>query len=529
MSAAVVLLRVDADGHAAGHHPRHRYPALDLKYIQAALATADGDTPPLIDHALMPELSAAELATRVLALRPRIVVVRAQSWNAGTAIACARRLRAGGVVTVAIGQQVLHARRSPLAGWHEAYDIALAGDAEAATPRVIAQLLAGAEPAEAAALTTAGVGASVMHKGSLLAVTEPDATHSDHPLAITGPDATHRARVVTITPAADAPNDRLLEITDPDALPPPRFDVDELAAYPFPFPLRCRPLRRWGYVLTAWGCPRACRHCSVVVRKSAGTLLRPRSLARVADEVARLADAGAEGILFEDDSLLVDRRRFLALCDTLVQRGLTLPWIANARPDELDAERVAAAAASGAALFKVGVDCAAPRLIERIGKAKDGAAWIAAAHAAFARLDTAGIASVALFMVGLPDETRDEVEASIELARRLRPDYLQVQVFTPYPDTALWAELDAEQRAGAGSYHYGARKRSPSRIAAAELPALQARFYRRFYLDPGYVARHLARSWRHYLSLRTLLASAGHAGWLLRRAASGAALSGKAP
>jgi hypothetical protein len=30
MSAAVELLRVDADGRAAGHHPRHRYPALDL-------------------------------------------------------------------------------------------------------------------------------------------------------------------------------------------------------------------------------------------------------------------------------------------------------------------------------------------------------------------------------------------------------------------------------------------------------------------------------------------------------------------
>lgn len=486
MTAAVVLLRVDADGRAAGHHPRHRYPALDLKYIQAALTVGD-NTPPLIDHALMPELSAADLAARVLALRPRIVVVRAQSWNADTAIACARRLRAAGVVTVAIGQQVLHAQRSPLAGWYEAYDIALPGDAEAETPRVVARLLANATTAAAVALATAGTSASVM------------------------------------------PDDRLLEITAPDALPAPRFDADELAAYPFPFPLRGRPLRRWGYVLTAWGCPRACRHCSVVVRKSAGTLLRPRSLAGVIDEVARLADAGAEGILFEDDSLLVDRRRFLALCDTLVQRSLTLPWIANARPDELDAERVAAAAASGAALFKVGVDCAAPRLIERIGKAKDGAAWIAASQAAFARLDTAGIASVALFMVGLPDETRDEVEASIELARHLRPDYLQVQVFTPYPDTALWAELDAEQRAGAGSYHYGARTRSPSRIAAAELPALQARFYRRFYLDAGYVARHMARSWRHYLSPRTLLASAGHAGWLLRRAASGAALSGKAP
>ncbi len=453
MNTPVVLLRIDADPGAGRGHPRHRHPSLDLKYVQAALE-AQGIAAPLIDHTLAPTLTAEALAARALTLRPRIAVVRAQTWNLDVAIDCACRLRAAGVVTVAVGQQVLHAQRSAVAGWDEAYDLALAGDPEAAAPRVVAQLLTGAS-------------------------VDSDACRH--------------------------------EIIDPGALPAPRFDAHELAAYPFPFPLRRAPLRRWGYLLTAWGCPRGCRHCSVVVRKSAGTLLRTRAVERVADEVARLADAGAQALAFEDDSLFVDRRRFLALCDALVQRNLRLPWIANARPDELDAERVDAAAASGAALLKVGVDCATPRLIERIGKARDGAAWIDGAEASFARLNEANVGSVALFMVGLPGETAAEADASIELARRLRPDYVQVQVFTAYPDTALWAELDADQRERAGSYHYGA---APGSAAAAR----QARFYRRFYLDPGFIARHLARSWRHYLSPRGLAGGATQAAWLLRRA-----------
>lgn len=471
LNSPVALLRVDIDPRVAHGHPRHRHPALDLKYMQAAIHAAGHGEPPLIDHTLAPALTADELAARVLEGRPRIAIVKAQSWNLGLALDCAHRLRAAGVVTVAVGQQVLHAAHSPVAGWAAAYDLALPGDAEAEAPRVVGRLLAGEAPAAVAAGYADG---------------------------------------------------RLLEIADADALPAPRFSAAELAAYPFPFPLRRRPVSRWGYVLTAWGCPRACRHCSVVVRKSASATLRVRTVDRVVDEVARLVDAGAAGIFFEDDSLCVDRRRFLALCDALLRRGLVLPWIANARPDELDAERVAAAAASGAALFKVGVDCATPRLIEGIGKAKDGVAWIAAAADAFARLDAAGIAAVALFMVGLPDEAAADVAASIELARRLRPDYLQVQLFTPYPDTALWAELSAAQRESAGSYHYGERSASPSRIDAGGLPALQRRFYRRFYLDPGYVARHLARSWRHYLTPRTLLASAAQAAFLLR-STSGAA------
>lgn len=477
MRSPLALLRIDADAGADHRHPRHRHPALDLKYIQAAVHDSIGILPPLIDQALAPGLSAEQLAHRVLACQPRIVIVKAQTWNLATACRSAGLLRQAGVITIAVGQQVLHAARSPVAGWQEAYDIALPGDAEAEAPRLVARLLAGEKPASLAARY-----------------------------------------------AEDMTAGRLLEIVAPDDLPAPRFDSAELSAYPFPFPLRCRPVQRWGYLLTAWGCPRACRHCSVVVRKSAAPTLRRRSLALVVDEVARLADAGAQGILFEDDSLCVDRRRFLALCEALVRRRLALPWIANARPDELDRECVAAAAASGAALFKVGVDCAAPRLIERIGKARDGTAWIAAAEENFSLLDANQIATVALFMIGLPDEDATDIAASIALARRLRPDYVQVQLYTPYPDTTLWAELSTAQQGAASSDHYGRSHRVNSSCSAAlDLPALQAHFYRRFYLDPAYLARHLRRSWRHYLTPGALVASAHHAAFLLGRVASGIA------
>lgn len=469
LNAPLVLLRIDADATAAGQHPRHRHPSLALKYIQAAIERDCGDRPPLLDHTLAPTLTGEDLAAQALGYRPRFAIVAAQSWNLATALACAARLRQAGVVTVAVGQQVLHAMRAPVAGWADAYDIALAGDSEAAAPQVVARLMAGTAPALLAA------------------------------------------------EYAPAPG-RLLEIDDPDALPDPRFDAAELAAYPFPFPLRRAPVRRWGYVLTAWGCPRACRHCSAVVRKSATSGLRRRSLTGVADSVAQLADAGAQGILFEDDSLCVDRRRFLALCDTLVRRGLTLPWIANARPDELDGECVAAAAAAGAALIKVGVDCAAPHLIERIAKAKDGGAWIAASQAAFAALDAAGIGSVALFTLGLPGETAADMAASMQLARRLRPDYVQVQIYTPYPDAALWQDLSAAERAGVGSYHYGAPGFTPSAIAAADLPALQRRFYRGFYFAPAFALNHLRRAWRHYLAPASLAGSMRHAAYLLHGA-----------
>lgn len=460
----VVLLRLPP---AATAHPRHRHPALDLKYVQAGVAAAGGEPPPLLEDW---RGDGAGLAQRALATGARLAVIKAESGSLDASLACAARLREGGVVTVAVGQQVAHWAGTGLARWPQAFDLALLGEPEEVVPALVRELAAGASP-------------------------EPWRERCQAAYSRRQPWLVER----------------------PDQLVPPRFAHDELGAHPFPFPLRGCGARAWAYVLTAWGCPRPCRHCSAVVRKSVGQRLRQRSAGRVADEVARLADQGAQAVAFEDDSLFVDPRHLLALCDELVRRGPCLPWLANARPDELDEARVAAAAGAGAVALKVGVDSGSARLVEHIGKATNGAAWLAAAEAGFARLNARGIASVALFMVGLPDETEAEADASIALAQRLAPDYVQVQLFSPYPDIALWPELPAAVRGTGPLHHSRAPAASASRIAADRLVALQRRFYREFYLRPGFALRHLARSGRHTLRPAMLRDVAAALGFLLRR------------
>lgn len=434
-----LLLRIDRAAGRHTSHPRHLHPALDLKYIQAGLAQR-GLQAPLLDGWLAP-FDAAAFAQRTLALQPRVAVIRAVTWCLDEAVAVASRLRRAGVITIAVGQQVQHVAQLPHPGWSEAYDLAVPGEPEAAVPEIVARL----------------------HGGAPLAVLQAAWPASGRaPLAM---------------------------VSVPEQLPAPQADPAELAAYPFPFPLRGRPLARWGYVLTAWGCPRPCKHCSTIVRRSVGRPLRTRTIPQVLDEVAQLAELGAEAIAYEDDSLFVHKSRFLELADGLVSRGLTLPWLANGRPDELDDECVAAAKASGARLVKVGVETGSARLIELMGKAADGERWQLDSHAAFARLDAAGIGAVALLLLGFPGETADDRAATEALAAALPADYLQIQRYQAYPDVAAWA---AEATA---DYHYAA----PADPAAAALASLQQRIYRAFYLRPSFILRHLQRSWQHYL------------------------------
>jgi hypothetical protein len=82
---------------------------------------------------------------------------------------------------------------------------------------------------------------------------------------------------------------------------------------------------------------------------------------------------------------------------------------------------------------------------------------------------------------------------------------------------ALWPSLAANRRVAAGEYHYAPLLTQCSAMDDAELSAWPARFYRRFYLRPAFVARHLRHAWRAYLG-RGLGAPLAAARYVLRRA-----------
>ncbi len=466
----VILSRIERAPEELTGHPRHIHPALDLKYIQAALEGESGKTVELLDGWLQ-TWSPAQLSAEILARKPAIAVIKAMTPCIDEAVAVGTALRREGVITVAIGQQVNHVAYQSCPGWFEAFDIPVLGDPEASVPALIRRLRTGEPVSELAKL----------YHGAL---------EQREPFLV----------------------------KDPNTLPRPRFTRDELACYPFPFPIPGRRPRIWAYLLSAWGCPHRCTHCSGVVRKTYGSMLRTRDPVPLVDEIASLLETGAEAIVFEDDTLLCDRENFLGICEEIVRRGLRFPWIAHARPDELDAERVAAAAAAGAVLFKVGVESGSPRVIESLGKARSGEAWIGHIETAFENLHRHNVGAVALFLVGSPGEAAEDVAKSIALAIRLRSDYIQVQVYCAYPDSPYYVGLDAERSAmvqSGSQYHYDKPTWTPSKLPAEELLNHQAVFYRRYYLRAGYILWHLRRFWRFYLTPRTAASRiAGTVAWI---------------
>jgi len=187
-------------------------------------------------------------------------------------------------------------------------------------------------------------------------------------------------------------------------------------------------------IITGRGCPYHCTYC-VWPQTITGHGYRKRSIQNVADEfeyVARELPQVKE-IFIEDDTLTVDQRRSQALAKELIARGNKLPFTANSRAD-VSYETLHALHQAGLRLVCVGFESGDQRVLDNIKKN-------ITVEKFFEFRDAARRAKVLVhgcFMAGNPGDTRESLQKTLELAKRLNPDTAQFFPIMIYPGTEAY-------------------------------------------------------------------------------------------
>ncbi|MGB9617302.1 MAG: B12-binding domain-containing radical SAM protein, partial [Desulfomonilaceae bacterium] len=88
----------------------------------------------------------------------------------------------------------------------------------------------------------------------------------------------------------------------------------------------------------------------------------------------------------------------------------------------------------------LGVESGSPRILKMIRKGETNDDVRRAMHL----LRTVGIRSHAFFMIGLPEERPEDIELSKRLILEARPDYVEINMVTPYPGTDIFDKLIPE-------------------------------------------------------------------------------------
>lgn len=188
-----------------------------------------------------------------------------------------------------------------------------------------------------------------------------------------------------------------------------------------------------GLVMTSRGCPYACGYC--FSETMWGRSVRRRSAGDVVGEMQVVADHwGTNQFTFKDDCFTLDREWVVGFCEKLLGLQTAWRWDCCTRIDLIDEELLKVMARSGCNSIKVGLECGSPRMLRLIGRGYDVGMMVDAGR----MLRSSGIYWTGYFMIGLPGETEADIDATVSLLERVRPDFASLSTYEPLPGTRLF-------------------------------------------------------------------------------------------
>lgn len=278
-------------------------------------------------------------------------------------------------------------------------------------------------------------------------------------------------------------------VTTPKKFPPHKF------AYPVPAHDHL-PLERYRLshgkrspltsVLTAFGCPSQCHFCV-----SGSINYRYRDPDNVLEELETLHRMGVREIFFRDNVFGFHKAQTQLLLQGMIDRKFNFSWVSDTRANLVTEETASLMAASGCHALHIGVESANDQILSDYQKDLT----IDTVHDAFRICRKNGIRTIGYFILGLPGETEEDIDRTIDLAIVLDCDYASFNVPIPILGTALREDAIKNQWINPQQDIYDGS--SLSVIHAEELtPEIlhkaRSRAMKRFYLRPRFIYKTLA-------------------------------------
>jgi hopanoid biosynthesis associated radical SAM protein HpnJ len=241
---------------------------------------------------------------------------------------------------------------------------------------------------------------------------------------------------------------------------------------------------------TGRGCPAQCTFC-LWPQTIGGHRYRVRSAENVAGEMAEMKRLfpQVKEFFFDDDTFTANLPRAREIARHLGRLGIT--WSCNSRAN-LDADTIRFFRDHGLRLFLVGYESGDAQILKNIKKGislEQMRKFTQGCH-------EAGVLVHGTFVLGLPVETRETIERTIQFAQELDVFSIQVSLAAPYPGTELYEQAMANgwmKPAGAGSIvrtdGFQEMPLSYPGLTSAEIYEALDRFYRQYYFRSGPILR----------------------------------------
>jgi radical SAM superfamily enzyme YgiQ (UPF0313 family) len=266
-----------------------------------------------------------------------------------------------------------------------------------------------------------------------------------------------------------------------DVLPFPDWEQMAPNAYPkTPFGVFVKNFPV-GIIFSSRGCPYSCKFCSSPA--FCNKKIRFRSPDNVVKEIVYLVEKfKVREIQFLDDNITMKREHIEQICNLIIANDIKISWSCpnGIRADKVDDDLIKLMKKAGCYYTALGIESANEKILKNIDKKES----IETIRKAIKIITSNGIICMGFFILGLPGETKETIQETINFALTSGLDRISFAIFDVTPGSDLWDEL-------AGEYTIDFSKKSrlnptwiPAGLTKEEIVSAQGIAVKKFYANP---------------------------------------------
>lgn len=261
--------------------------------------------------------------------------------------------------------------------------------------------------------------------------------------------------------------------------------------------------KKFTSIVSSRGCAYRCRFCSC--RQFSRGKWRPRSVQDTIEELHFLASEGYKQFIFVDDCFTLNRNRVIKLCRRMRKERLDMEWICEGRVDNCSYEMLKETARANCKILYFGIESANQRILNYYNKqiTRQQSKTVVKTSR------KAGIdVIIGSFIVGAPDETKEEIQNTIKFAEQIPIDFPQFNILGAYPGTDIWNELEMKELLGNGEHWetgIAVSEICPNAVPLREIRKMVHEAFYHFIRRPSFVLTQIARTLRSPYRMNVVL------------------------
>ncbi|MBF0175384.1 MAG: cobalamin-dependent protein [Magnetococcales bacterium] len=242
-------------------------------------------------------------------------------------------------------------------------------------------------------------------------------------------------------------------------------------------------------LFTSLGCPFHCNFCCINAPfgKPSYRMWSPETVVR---EIAFLVEHhGVKNIKIVDEMFVLNKRHVRTICEKLIERGFDLNIWAYARVDTVYDELLGLLRQAGFRWLALGIESASAYVRDGAEKTLQDQEIIQTVR----RIQSAGIHVMGNYMFGLPEDTHERMQATLDLALELNTEFANLYSAMAYPGSALYKMAVEKGLALPEKWHfysqhaYETRPLANDHLSAADILAFRDKAFQTYFNHPPYL------------------------------------------